>query len=115
VKSIGTHLIIELWGCKDLNSVEQVEQALRHVVEACNVTLKEITVVPFTPVGVTGVAVVSESHIMIHTWPELGYAAVDVFTCGNAANPEASIPVLRQYFEPDRIQVMEIKRGLVLD
>jgi S-adenosylmethionine/arginine decarboxylase-like enzyme len=52
---------------------------------------------------------------MIHTWPELGYAAVDVFTCGNAANPEASIPVLRQYFEPDRIQVMEIKRGLVLD
>jgi S-adenosylmethionine decarboxylase len=113
VKSVGRHLILELWGCRNLNSTEVVEQALRDVVRACDLTLLDLNVYPFTPIGVTGVAVVTESHVMVHTWPEYGYAAVDVFTCGEQANPEAAVPALRTHFEPERIQVMEITRGLV--
>jgi S-adenosylmethionine decarboxylase len=79
----------------------------------CDLTLLDLKVYPFTPIGVTGVAVVSESHVMVHTWPEHGYAAVDVFTCGEQATPVAALPALRECFAPDRIQVMEITRGLV--
>jgi S-adenosylmethionine decarboxylase len=113
VKSVGRHLILELWGCRNLNSTETVERALRDVIRACDLTLLDLNVYPFTPIGVTGVAVVSESHVLIHTWPEHGYAAVDVFTCGERANPEAALPLLREHFEPERVQIMEISRGIV--
>jgi S-adenosylmethionine decarboxylase len=113
MKSVGRHLILEMWGCRNLNSTEVVERALRDVVRACDLTLLDLNVYPFTPVGVTGVAVVSESHVMVHTWPEHGYAAVDVFTCGEQANPEAALAPLRECFVPERVQVMAITRGIV--
>jgi S-adenosylmethionine decarboxylase len=106
-------LILELWGCTNLNSTHQVEQVLHGIIDACNLSLLDMRVYPFSPIGVTGVAVVTESHVMIHTWPEFGYAAVDVFTCGEKADPEQAIPVLREHFAPERIQVMEMTRGLV--
>lgn len=113
MKSVGRHLILELWGCTNLNSVPIVEKALREVVNACELTLLDLKVYPFTPIGVTGVAVVTESHVMVHTWPEFGYAAVDVFTCGEQRDPALAVPVLREYFAPQRIQVMEMTRGLI--
>lgn len=113
MKSVGRHLILELWGCQNLDSTEVVERALRDVVSACGLTLLGLHVYPFTPVGVTGVAVVSESHVLVHTWPEHGYAAVDIFTCGDQANPEAALPLLREHFAPERVQIMEITRGIV--
>jgi S-adenosylmethionine decarboxylase len=113
VKSVGRHMILELWGCQNLNSTEIVERALRDVVRTCNLTLLDLNVYPFTPIGVTGVAVVTESHVMIHTWPEYGYAAVDVFTCGEAADPQAALPTLREHFSPERVQIMEINRGIM--
>ncbi len=106
-------MILELWGCSNLNSVEVVESALRDLVDATNTTLLDLRVYPFTPIGVTGVAIVSESHIMIHTWPEYGYAAVDVFTCGEQRSPEAALAVIKEYFAPERIQIMEMNRGIV--
>jgi S-adenosylmethionine decarboxylase len=115
VKSVGRHLVLELWGCQNLNSSEIVERALVDIVNALHLTLLSMEVHPFSPVGVTGVAIVSESHVVIHTWPELGYAAVDVFTCGEQRNPEDAVPVLRRYFSPARIQVMEMTRGLITD
>ncbi len=111
MKAIGRHLILEMWGCKNLDSVEIAEQALREMVVALDVTLLDLKAYPFSPVGVTAVAIVSESHLVIHTWPEYGYAAVDVFTCGARREPEDAVPVLRKYFEPERIQVMEMTRG----
>ena len=113
MKSVGRHLVMELWDCQNLNSPKIVEQALLDIVEALNLTLLSLNVHPFSPIGVTGVAIVSESHVVIHTWPELGYAAVDVFTCGEQRNPEDAVPVLREHFAPERIQVMEMTRGLV--
>lgn len=113
MKSIGRHMILELWGCSNLDSPQQVEEALRGVVDACRLSLLDLKVYPFHPIGVTGVAVVSESHVLIHTWPEYGYAAVDVFTCGEQRDPALAVPVLREHFAPERIQVMEMTRGLV--
>jgi len=117
MRRIGRHLMLELWGCdaERINSIETIERAMTETVEACGATLLDLRVYPFTPVGVTGVAILSESHLMIHTWPEHGYAAVDVFTCGQHTDPAKAVPVLKRYFMPERIQVMEINRGLILE
>ena len=115
MKSVGRHLVLELWGCQNLNSTSAVESALLQIVDALKLNLLSMNVHPFSPIGVTGVAIVSESHVVIHTWPELGYAAVDVFTCGEQRNPEDAVPVLREYFAPERVQVMEMTRGLIED
>ncbi len=111
MKAIGRHIILEMWGCRNLDSVDVAERALREMVDALDVTLLDLRVYPFSPVGVTGMAIVSESHLVIHTWPEHGYAAVDVFTCGAPRDPEAAVNVLRRLFAPERIGVMEINRG----
>lgn len=111
MKAIGRHIILEMWGCQNLDSPEVAERALRDMVDALDVHLLDLKVYPFSPVGVTGMAIVSESHLVIHTWPEYGYAAVDVFTCGAPRDPEAAIDVLREHFHPERVGVMEINRG----
>jgi S-adenosylmethionine decarboxylase len=111
MKAIGRHIILEMWGCKNLDSVATAEQALREMVVALDVNLLDLKVYPFSPVGVTGMAIVSESHLVIHTWPEYGYAAVDIFTCGAPRDPQDAVLVLRRLFHPERIGVMEINRG----
>ena len=111
MQAIGRHIILEMWGCQNLDSVEIAEQALRDMVVALDVNLLDLKVYPFSPVGVTGMAIVSESHLVIHTWPEYGYAAVDIFTCGAPRDPQDAVDVLRRLFEPERIGVMEINRG----
>jgi S-adenosylmethionine decarboxylase len=111
MQAIGRHIILEMWGCQNLNSVDTAERALREMVDALDVHLLDLRVYPFSPVGVTGIAIVSESHLVIHTWPEHGYAAVDIFTCGAPRDPHDAVRVLKQHFQPDRIGVMEINRG----
>ena len=111
MKAIGRHVILEMWGCQNLDSVDTAERALREMVVALDVNLLDLRVYPFSPVGVTGIAIVSESHLVIHTWPEYGYAAVDIFTCGAVRDPQDAVNVLRRLFTPERIGVMEINRG----
>ena len=113
MKRVGRHLILELWECResDLNSTEIVEKALLEAVETCGAHLLSMQIHPFSPQGVTGVAVVSESHILIHTWPELDYAAVDVFLCGDSRDPAKVIPVMEKYFAPKKVQAIEMLRG----
>ena len=115
MKGVGTHLVLELWGCENLNSPIVVEQVLRDILDATGVTLLDLKVYPFEPQGVTGAAVVSESHIMIHTWPEHGYAAVDVFTCGEERDLSGAVEACREHFAPERVQMMHIVRGIMVD
>jgi S-adenosylmethionine decarboxylase len=111
VRCAGAHLIIDLYGAKKLDDIELIEATLRQCVEAANATLLHIHLHHFEPNGgISGVAVLAESHISIHSWPENGYAALDVFMCGDA-NPDACVPVLRKAFKPKRIAVSEILRG----
>ena len=110
VRCAGVHLIIDLHGAKRLDDIEHIETTLRRCVEAANATLLHIHLHRFQPTGVSGVAVLAESHISIHTWPEAGYAALDVFMCGSA-EPDKCIPVLREAFSAKRVGVNELLRG----
>lgn len=111
VRYAGVHLIIDVYGASHLDDLDHVERALREAVTAANATLLHIHLHHFTPNGgISGVAVLAESHISIHTWPECGYAALDVFMCGEAA-PHETIEVLRSAFSPQRIAVEEHLRG----
>jgi S-adenosylmethionine decarboxylase len=112
IRYAGSHLIIDLWEAKGLDQVETIEWALRRAVKAAGATLLHIHLHHFSPNGgVSGVAVLAESHISIHTWPERSYAALDVFMCGDA-RPHAVVPVLRQAFEPGRLVINEQMRGI---
>jgi S-adenosylmethionine decarboxylase len=110
VRCAGIHLIVDLYGAQHLDDIDHIEATLRRCVEAASATLLHIHLHHFQPNGVSGVAVLAESHISIHTWPEVGYAALDVFMCGTA-DPDKCIPVLRKAFNPKRVGVNELLRG----
>lgn len=112
VKFAGTHLLVELWGASNLGDLAVTDQMLRDATEAAGATLLHIHLHHFGPnAGLSGVAVLAESHISIHTWPERGYAALDIFMCG-ACDPYKAIPILRQAFQPVTVQLSEQKRGI---
>jgi S-adenosylmethionine decarboxylase len=107
----GTHLIIDLVRAERLDELDHIEATLRRCVEVSGATLLHIHLHHFTPNGgVSGVAVLAESHISIHTWPEYGYAALDVFMCGQT-NPRRAIDVLKEAFAPRKVVVKEHMRG----
>ncbi len=109
----GSHLLADFWGACGLDDKVLIETALRDAVEACGATLLHIHLHRFTGNGgISGVAVLAESHISIHTWPERGFAALDIFMCG-ACDPYLALPVLRRHFKPETVQLSENKRGLV--
>lgn len=113
MKFAGTHLIVDLWDGSQLDDLGHVDATLRRATEAAGATLLNIDLHHFTPNnGISGVAVLAESHISIHTWPECGYAAIDIFMCGDA-QPHKAIAVLREAFAAGRVSVAEHKRGIV--
>ena len=114
VQFAGTHIILDLWGASRLDDLKLMEATLREAVIQAGATLLHIHLHHFTPNGgISGVAVLAESHISVHTWPERNFAAFDVFMCGDA-QPELTIPVLRQAFTPENINVSEHLRGATL-
>ncbi|MBL8566024.1 MAG: adenosylmethionine decarboxylase [Hyphomicrobiaceae bacterium] len=111
VKFAGTHLIVDLFGAKRLDDIKHIERTLKRCVDAAGATLLHVHLHHFTPNGgVSGVAVLSESHISIHSWPEADYAALDIFMCGEA-KPHLAIDVLRKDFDADNVVVKEHLRG----
>ncbi len=112
VEFAGTHLLIDLWGATNLGEIGPIESALGEAAAACGASLLDIHLHHFGEgAGVTGVAIIAESHISIHTWPERSYAAVDVFMCADC-DPAGAVPVLKAAFQPARLQVSEQRRGL---
>lgn len=115
VRFAGTHLIIDLFGARRLDDLKHIERTLKRCVEVSGATLLHIHLHHFTPNGgVSGVAVLSESHISIHSWPEANYAALDVFMCGEA-KPHLSVAVLKEAFEASDVVVKEHLRGEELE
>ena len=113
VKFAGTHLLLDLWGASNLRDPELIDGALRDAAEAAGATILHSHFHHFGPDGgVSGVVVLAESHISIHTWPERDFAAVDIFMCG-ACDPYRSLPVLKQTFRPKSILLAEQRRGLI--
>lgn len=114
MKTIGTHLLCELTGCPraSLNNIEFVEQQLRAAAVAAKATVLNGYFHKFSPEGVSGVLCLAESHISIHTWPEAGYAAVDIFTCGDLAMPRLAIDHMIAAFKAEKNFVVEMTRGV---
>ena len=109
----GTHLLVDLWGASNLADPALIDAALRDAAIRAGATILHSHFHHFTPNGgVSGVVVLAESHISIHTWPEREFAAVDIFMCG-ACDPHDAIPVLRDTFRPERVDLDEQRRGQV--
>jgi len=110
----GTHCICELYGCppKLLNDERFIRQTLRDAVEAGFATLLKEVSYKFDPQGVTALGLISESHIAIHTWPECGYAAADVFTCGDRAKAEKACAHLIDSLRPRSHHMRRLRRGI---
>ena len=113
VKALGRHFLVELWDARNLDNPVLIEEALMEAVRVSGGTLLDAKIVPFPNGACSGVAIIAESHLSIHTWPEHGYAAVDMFTCAQDMDEEAAFDVLRRYFAPGAMQVSEHKRGIL--
>ena len=111
--SLGRHIIVEYYNCSPeaLNDVVHIEQSMENAAEEAGATIINSTFHHFSPYGVSGVVVIQESHLAIHTWPEYGYASVDLFTCGDTVNPWVSYQMLKDAFEAGHGSAVELKRG----
>ena len=117
MNALGRHLLIELKDCNKevLNDLEFLKNILCETAEQIGATIVNQAFHKFSPQGVSGVVVIAESHICIHTWPEYGYAAVDVFTCGNSIEPKNAITPLVERLKAKESSFIELKRGVLQD
>ncbi|HEC24863.1 MAG TPA: adenosylmethionine decarboxylase [bacterium] len=115
MNSLGTHLLLELKKCGKniLGDLNFVETALLDAAVEAKATIVEYKFHEFNPFGISGMVIIAESHLSIHTWPEYDYAAVDIFTCGNLIKPQEAAEFLIKRFKSLEPQIMEIKRGLI--
>lgn len=108
----GDHLLVDLWDADRLDDIGHIDRTLRHAAETAGATLLRVDLHQFTDSGgISGVAIIAESHISIHTWPERAYAAIDVFMCGDARARD-TIAVFREAFSPRQIEIAEHRRGI---
>ena len=112
--ALGRHLLLELYDCNNdlLNQTETIEMFLKEAAKLVGATIVDTTFHHFSPYGVSGVVVIAESHITIHTWPEYDYAAIDVFTCDDSIPVERIVDYLVAKFEAGKFEQKLIKRGI---
>ena len=113
METLGRHLIVEFHGCnpETLNNLEFLEQSFGRAALETGATIVGKSFRCFSPQGISGVVVIEESHLTVHTWPEKGYAAVDIYTCGDC-DPQKAIPVLQKDLEACRVETLTLRRGL---
>lgn len=108
----GVHVLLDLWQAKHLCDSIFIENALRQAAEACGATVLDVRLHQFgTSGGITGVALLAESHISIHTWPETGFAAIDIFMCG-VCDARNAVEPLQSLFAPARVESTTVARGI---
>lgn len=113
--ALGTHLLLELRDCnpKTITDLEYVQESLKNAALEAKATIVEVAFHEFSPFGISGMVVIAESHLAIHTWPEYGYAAVDIFTCGDLIDPRVAATFLIEKFESKSPSIVEMKRGIL--
>lgn len=113
--ALGKHLLIELKDCNPeiLKSLDKVKNAMVSAAKKARATIIDVSFHEFSPFGISGMVVIAESHLSIHTWPEYGYAAVDIFTCGDIIKPELAAQFLIEKFGCKNPSVVEMKRGII--
>jgi len=113
LKNLGRHILVEFYGCnkKKLNDLKFIQNTMIGAAEYAKATVVEDVFHKFNPHGISGVVVIAESHLAIHTWPEYGYAAVDLFTCGESVDPWDAFQYISDKLESNNKTTMELKRG----
>lgn len=113
MSALGDHRIVEFWGCpfESLDDLELVREMFSTALKNSNATVIDVILHKFSPQGVTGIAAIAESHVSIHTWPELGYAAIDVFTCGTTMNTDILLGHFESVLKPVTIEETRLQRG----
>ena len=113
--ALGTHLLIELKECNPeiLKNLEKVRSAMISAAREARATIIDVSFREFNPFGISGIVVIAESHLTIHTWPEYGYAAVDIFTCGDSIKSDIAASYLIEQFECKDPSILEMKRGIL--
>ena len=114
MKALGTHIIVELSDCNSeiLSDVDQVSNILVAAAKEAKAEVLQTAFHRFSPQGVSGVVVIAESHLSIHTWPEYGYAAMDIYTCGDRTNPWKACYYAAAAFQAKKMLTTEVRRGL---
>jgi len=115
--ALGTHLLVELRECNHdiLSDTERIKKIMVAAAMEAKATIVDTSWNPFNPIGFSGVVVIAESHLTIHTWPEYDYAAVDIFTCGDLIKPEVAASFLIEEFECKDPSIVEMKRGVSVE
>ena len=116
MNALGRHFIIDLHDCDKevLNDLGFLREAMTSAAIDCGAVVLGDSFHRFSPQGVSGVVVIAESHLSIHTWPEYGYAAVDIFTCGTTVEPERAVEALIEKLGAENHSLMEIPRGVLV-
>ena len=109
----GIHLIAEFWYGKIINDPKKIKEILIEAVKRANNTPLKVAIHKFQPQGITGIVLLAESHIALHTWPEFNYVAIDIYTCGDKAAPEKALDYLQKQFKPKKVEIKKIKRGKI--
>lgn len=115
IEQLGRHILVEYYNCdKDiLKDHEIIEEYMKQAAIKANATIVTSCFHKFNPWGVSGAVIIQESHLTIHTWPEFGYASVDLFTCGDSVNPWVGFKHLEDCLKAGRSESTEVSRGLV--
>jgi S-adenosylmethionine decarboxylase proenzyme len=115
LNALGKHLLIELYDCSPgaLDSLETVSATMVEAANSVSATIINVAEHKFQPLGVSVVVMIAESHLSIHTWPEHGYAAVDLFTCSDTMSPSVVVDLIREAFGSKRVTTMEVHRGII--
>ena len=115
MKALGIHLLLELRDCnpKLLDDLPYIRDSLINAADKTGATIIGKSFHQFSPQGVTGVLAIAESHLCIHTWPEFGYAAVDIFTCGEGFKPREAAKMIVDSLESKDHSITAVERGLL--
>ncbi len=115
MNALGRHLLLELKDCnpKVLNDLDFLKNCLQSAAEKAGATVIADSFHQFTPQGVSGVVIIAESHLFIHTWPEHNYAAADIFTCGNTVDPKKAADFIIDRLGAKNPSRIELRRGLM--
>lgn len=114
MQALGRQILVEYYDCNNevINDVSKIESMLLEATRRSNASIISHNFHKFSPHGISGTVVIAESHVAIHTWPEYGYAAVDIFTCGETIDPWVIQEYLKDGFESGNVSSMEMKRGM---
>jgi S-adenosylmethionine decarboxylase len=117
VQALGRHLLLELFDCdaEAINSLDNVKASMVEAAKRAQATIVDVVFHEFNPFGISGVVVIAESHLAIHTWPEYRYAAVDIFSCGDVLQPQVAADYLVEQLGAARASVVELQRGIFVN